>query len=638
MSTNSPNPSSSVDPSAPDAIRTVDRDVASAAHQTPLPASVKFNKQITGMADRAHSKPDLIRGIANVLKAAGANALWIVANESTGDWSKPISLLGNDPEILDLLDSSIQTAMSLVQANRSLILVEPSSLPGYVLLAAPIQSGDLVTDVLIALFQSSNTKSVPFDWTFSMAADAVSKWQMQRFVSSSKHQLSSLSSFVNMAAAMNRTDNQLDAAITLVNELKTATQTDHVTLMLRCGRNGPFKLTAMSGVEFFDRNAATTQTIESTILGIEETPNFWYRPVKTDQNNSPDQNANLRNFCNLFDAAGCAVLPLRDAANHLFGWLLLTMTESQCGNDHTEKHFRQITSLVAGQMETVLRSQRTMTRVCLDNARLTLKKRVVRKVGILLALTVLAMCIPWTYKVPCACELQLTSRRFVAAPYEGLLEKTLVSNGDVVQLGQTLALMDARQLRMELSGLSADRESERKKRDSALARGSVAESQIARSEMARLDSEISIVSTRLDNTEIRSPIDGVIVSGDLDKAQGAPMEMGQNLFEVGPLENMLVEIQIPENEIQYVSVGQEVRFEFDAFPFESFTGSIERIHPRAEIVDSDSVFIAEINLENTSGQLRPGLKGRAKILGDRHPLGWNLFHGAIEKSRRWLIW
>ena len=81
-----------------------------------------------------------------------------------------------------------------------------------------------------------------------------------------------------------------------------------------------------------------------------------------------------------------------------------------------------------------------------------------------------------------------------------------------------------------------------------------------------------------------------------------------------------------------------VTFEFDAFPFETFDGEIERIHPRAELLDTESVFVAEVSLENASGQLRPGLKGRARIQGERHPLGWNLFHGAFEKARQWLIW
>ncbi len=603
----------------------------------PILPSIRFGKQLRIWAKRLDNKPDLVRNIADLLKGSGCRGLWVFTRDGTGQMSEPISLFGNDKELTDLLAPNLKTASEVCVSNSTLICLELQENPGHVLLAAGVISGDEVVDVLVGLFPSTNNNSegVPYDWAMTVAVDTISKWQMSRYVTATKTQIASLSSFVNMAAAINRTDNKLDASITLANELKAATETTTVALMLRNGRKGPFKLVAMSGVEFFDNNASTTQTIESTVLGLQEEPTFW---SKNKDNQDGELKVNLQNFCGLFDSPGCGLLPLRDLDDHHFGWLLLGLTEDQCNNPQTEKHFQQISGLVAGQLGTVLRAQRTMTRVVLDNTRRNLKTGLAKKLGAMALLTTIAMCLPFTYKIPCDCELQLTSRRFVAAPYEGLLEKSLVASGDVVPQGAVLARMDARQLRMSLSGLNADMQSEQKKRDSALARGSVAESQIARAEMARLQSEISITEQRLNNTEIRSPIAGVIVSGDMEKAEGAPLEMGQDLFEVGPLEEMVVEIQIPEREIQYVQTDMTVHFEFEAFPFEIFSGTIQRIHPRAEIANNDSVFIAEVALQNEAGQLRPGLKGRAKISAGRHMLGWNLFHGAMEQGRRWLIW
>ena len=603
----------------------------------PILPSIKFSKQLNSIVKKSATKPEMVRGVSVLLKAAGCTALWIVTKDGETH-SQPISLLGDDAALLQVMGNTHEKIIPLVESNQSLVSLEPPSLAGSILLGAPIVSGQTVTDIVIGLYPTTNRTPVPLDWAFEVTCNAVSNWQMTQFVQSSRHQLASLSSFVNMAAAMNRTDNQLEASITLVNELKNATRTGHVALMLKQGKRAPLKLVAMSGVEFFDRNASMTQTIESTILGLDEEPLFWSNNSEDSATDQAELRVNLRNFCNLFDAAGCALLPLRNSADELFGWLLLSLDSDQCGNEQTKRHFFQITNMVAGQMETVLKSQRTITRIWLDNTSRFLKKNVFRKIALILAIAGVVLCLPFAYKIPCDCELQLTSRRFVAAPYEGLLEKTLVASGDIVTEGQTLARMDARQLRMELSGLTANIESERKKRDSALAKGAVAESQIARSEMNRLDSEIAIITDRLSDTEIRSPVAGVIVSGDMDKVEGAPMEMGQNLFEVGPLEQMLVEVHIPESEIQHAQPGMNVTFEFDAFPFETFEGEIERIHPRAEVLDTESVFVAEVSLENASGQLRPGLKGRARIQGERHPLGWNLFHGAFEKARQWLIW
>ena len=95
------------------------------------------------------------------------------------------------------------------------------------------------------------------------------------------------------------------------------------------------------------------------------------------------------------------------------------------------------------------------------------------------------MAIPLPYRVACDCELQPVLRRFVAAPYAGILERTFAENGDIVSKDQLLAQMDGRNLRIELSGLQAELAGAKKKRDLALAQGDIANSQIARSEMER---------------------------------------------------------------------------------------------------------------------------------------------------------
>ncbi|MCZ6773228.1 MAG: hypothetical protein O7G83_14790, partial [Proteobacteria bacterium] len=60
--------------------------------------------------------------------------------------------------------------------------------------------------------------------------------------------------------------------------------------------------------------------------------------------------------------------------------------------------------------------------------------------------------------------------------------------------------------------------------------------------------------------------------------------------------------------------------------------------PRSEIREHENVFIAEVKLDNSDLQLRPGMKGRAKIIGRRHLLAWNLFHKPCESLLLWLGW
>ncbi len=245
-------------------------------------------------------------------------------------------------------------------------------------------------------------------------------------------------------------------------------------------------------------------------------------------------------------------------------------------------------------------------------------------------LSCLALCLPMKYRVGCECRVQPVVRRFVAAPYDGKLDKTLVEPGDTVAKDQLLARLDGRELRWELASLEAELNRAEKSRDAALAIDHVAEAQQAGLEVERLLLKTHLLQNRLEHLEIRSPLDGMVISGDLKKTEGAPLSVGQVMFEVSPLDRMIVEVEIPEREILHVEEDAEVIFRVDAYPGRKWSGTIERIFPRAELRENESVYLAEVNLDNRTGELRPGMKGRARAIGKRHTIGWNLFHKPYE--------
>jgi multidrug resistance efflux pump len=64
--------------------------------------------------------------------------------------------------------------------------------------------------------------------------------------------------------------------------------------------------------------------------------------------------------------------------------------------------------------------------------------------------------------------------------------------------------------------------------------------------------------------DIKSPIDGVVISGDLKRAEGAPVAIGQTLYEIAPLDRMVAEVAIPDDEISRVRLAQSVTINLDA--------------------------------------------------------------------------
>lgn len=247
--------------------------------------------------------------------------------------------------------------------------------------------------------------------------------------------------------------------------------------------------------------------------------------------------------------------------------------------------------------------------------------------GVLLMMTLL----PFPHRVKCSCEVQATSRRYIAAPYEGRLEHVLVEPGDLVEKGQVLAKMDGREIRLELSGVQADIGRVAKERDLALANGETSEAQIAELEMARLQGKTQLLRDQLANLEVRAPADGVVISGDPRKLEGARLSMGQTLLEVGPLGEMMVEIAISDADISFVQTGMPVSLRLEAMPRQPFEGRLARIHPRSEQRDQENVFLGEATLDADSRLLLPGMRGRAKIASGYRPLGWVLFHRALDQ-------
>ncbi len=265
--------------------------------------------------------------------------------------------------------------------------------------------------------------------------------------------------------------------------------------------------------------------------------------------------------------------------------------------------------------------------------------RVRSRVIVLAAVAVAAgLCIPVPYDVGVQCELQPDVRRFIAAPHAGEFQKSLVKPGDIVTEGQVLARMEGRELRWELAGVMAEQERARKARDVDMAAGKTAAAQIDQLETQRQEVKRQLLERRLANLEIKSPVDGIVVAGDLQRSEGVTVGVGQVLYEVAPLGQMTAELAITDEEIAGVASGMPVTLRLDSQPQRQWSGSLVRIHPRSVTREKDNVFLGEIPLDNTDGALRPGMKGRANIRTGSRSLAWVLFHRPWNYLTSWLDW
>ncbi|MEX2578220.1 MAG: efflux RND transporter periplasmic adaptor subunit [Verrucomicrobiales bacterium] len=253
--------------------------------------------------------------------------------------------------------------------------------------------------------------------------------------------------------------------------------------------------------------------------------------------------------------------------------------------------------------------------------------------GVLALAVLVALVFPVTYRVSAESRIQPVLRRTVAAPFENRLYRTHVKPGDSVEAGDVLAELDGREIRVALAEAIAARNAAVKKRDNAMVLEDPATFQMAQLEADRLALEVERLQYRSDNLLVRSPIDGVVLTGDLERSEGVPVTSGQKLFEIAPLEKMLMEVAVPETEIRHVEKGAKVKLRLESDSRRTWDSTLENLYPISEIQDGKNVFVAEAVLENENEILRPGMRGSVRIYAGKKPFGWILFHQLWEYLR-----
>jgi multidrug resistance efflux pump len=317
---------------------------------------------------------------------------------------------------------------------------------------------------------------------------------------------------------------------------------------------------------------------------------------------------------------------MRSPDGELRGAILVAGDANMILGERLPNFVRAASPRIASAIEVVSRAEISRPRKVVNSIKNQLKT-VEGKIWYALAVVLFCfMLVPVPYRVRCNCELDATTRRFAIAPFDGLVKRGFVQPGDLVQQGQLLARMDGQSLRFRMASVSADLAKAHKQREIELSHRNIPKSLVAEFEAKSLESEQQLLQFQEQQIEICSPINGIVLSGNLEKAEGASVDKGQILFEVGPIDALNVEIAIPAEEIAQVNAGQNVRVWINGFESESFTGNIESIAPRSELKDARNVFIAQLKIENPNGRFRPGMKGDIRIDCRRHTLFWNLFH------------
>ncbi len=147
---------------------------------------------------------------------------------------------------------------------------------------------------------------------------------------------------------------------------------------------------------------------------------------------------------------------------------------------------------------------------------------------------------------------------------------------------------------------------------------SVAKREQARANLASAVASLHSSQVTLDHTIIRSPVDGVVISRNVDVGQTVAASLSApTLFTVAnDLKHMQVQASIDEADIGSIKLNQPVTFFVDAFPDETFKGVVTQIRLQPVDVQNVVTYNVIINVNNPALKLMPGMTANITILID----------------------
>ncbi|HEX7787710.1 MAG TPA: efflux RND transporter periplasmic adaptor subunit [Methylomirabilota bacterium] len=157
--------------------------------------------------------------------------------------------------------------------------------------------------------------------------------------------------------------------------------------------------------------------------------------------------------------------------------------------------------------------------------------------------------------------------------------------------------------------------------ESAAAQLEVAEAQLvnARAQVGQSEAALGQAQVNLDHTTIRAPVNGVVVSRNVDVGQTVAASLqAPTLFQIAQdLTKMQVDTNVDEADVGRVRVGQAVTFTVDSFPGQTFSGDVVQVRKAPQVVQNVVTYDVVVSAPNPELTLLPGMTANVRIVTDR---------------------
>jgi len=239
-------------------------------------------------------------------------------------------------------------------------------------------------------------------------------------------------------------------------------------------------------------------------------------------------------------------------------------------------------------------------------------------------------------------EIAALQPSVLRAPLQGVVERLLVEPNQSVKAGEALIQLDARELQ---SRLEASRQA------LAIAEGEFRQAQQQALSDARSKAGLAVLQGRreqamaevryleqsLQRTRILAPHDGVALFDDPAQWQGRPVSLGEQIMQVADPARTQLDIQLPVSDAIELDNDAAVLLFLNTDPAAPLPARLKRLGYRATATaDGNMAYRLKAAFEEADPRIRIGLKGTAKVYGERTTLFTYLLRRPLATLRIWL--
>jgi multidrug resistance efflux pump len=129
----------------------------------------------------------------------------------------------------------------------------------------------------------------------------------------------------------------------------------------------------------------------------------------------------------------------------------------------------------------------------------------------------------------------------------------------------------------------------------------------------RLEAEVARLDDLLERSRVHAPISGTLTTYRFQEKLGEFLEEGALVCEIVDDEQVVIEMPVPEKEIDVIQLGYRVKFKVRGYPHQSFEAKVAEIAPVAQREEKISTILIRATVDNEEHLLKPGMTGVAKV-------------------------